>query len=180
LQGYWSKSHGVRIVLGSGWFEAVKHAVGDAALDGLAAFGVRDRHDRGRAAGNEQDSAGAGNRANTRRQRRPHRCLFDQVRGAPEIRPARYDRRHLRVSMHAPARRDPAQCIRVTPRAVLAFHAAWDPSLTGAQTNAPGTKYLWSRYPDGVRRWIARHGGLQSKTIYLGGRELTAMFPSCR
>jgi len=74
----------------------------------------------------------------------------------------------------------PHNRICVTPRAVLAFHAAWDPSLTGAQTNAPGTKYLWSRYPDGVRRWIARHGGLQSKTIYLDGRELTAMFPSCR
>jgi hypothetical protein len=67
----------------------------------------------------------------------------------------------------------------VTPRAVLAFHAAWDPSLTGAQTNAPGTKYLWSHYPDGVRRWITRHGGLRSQTIYLGGRELAAMFPSC-
>src|SRR3974390_994509 len=50
----------------------------------------------------------------------------------------------------------PHNRICVTPRAVLAFHAAWDPSLTGAQTNAPGTKYLWSRYPDGVRRWIAR------------------------
>jgi hypothetical protein len=74
----------------------------------------------------------------------------------------------------------PHNRICVTPRAVLAFHAAWDPSLTGAQTNAAGTKYLWSRYPDGVRRWIARHGGLRSQTIYLGGSELTAMFPSCR
>jgi hypothetical protein len=70
--------------------------------------------------------------------------------------------------------------ICVTPRAVLAFHAAWDLTLTGPQTNSPGTKYLWSRYPDGVRRWIARHGGLRSQTIYLGGRELAAMFPSCR
>lgn len=74
----------------------------------------------------------------------------------------------------------PHDRICVTPRAVLAFHAAWDPSLTGAQTNAAGTKYLWSRYPDGVRRWIARHGGLRSQTIYLGGRELAAMFSSCR
>jgi hypothetical protein len=74
----------------------------------------------------------------------------------------------------------PHNRICVTPRAVLAFHAAWDPSLTGAQTNAAGTKYLWSRYPDSVRRWIARHGGLRSQTIYLGGRELTAMFPNCR
>ena len=71
----------------TGWFEAVKHALGGAALDGLAAFGIRDRHDRSRATGNEQGS---------------------------------------------------------------------------------------------VRRWIARHGGLRSKTIYLGGRELTAMFPSGR
>jgi hypothetical protein len=74
----------------------------------------------------------------------------------------------------------PHNRICVTPRAVLAFHAAWDPSLTGAQTNKPGTKYLWSRYPTDVRRWILRHGGLRSQTIYLGGRELAAMFPSCR
>jgi hypothetical protein len=74
----------------------------------------------------------------------------------------------------------PHDRICVTPRAVLAFHAAWDPSLTGAQTNTAGTKYLWSRYPGDVRRWIARHGGLRSQTIYLGGRELTAMFQTCR
>jgi hypothetical protein len=74
----------------------------------------------------------------------------------------------------------PHDRICVTPRAVLAFHAAWDPSLTGAQISAAGTKYLWSHYPDGVRRWIARHGGLRSQTIYLGGRELAAMFSSCR
>ena len=74
----------------------------------------------------------------------------------------------------------PRERICVTPRAVLAFHAAWDLSLTGPQTNASGTKYLWSRYPDSVRRWITRHGGLRSQTIYLGGRELAAMFPTCR
>jgi hypothetical protein len=73
----------------------------------------------------------------------------------------------------------PHNRICVTPRAVFAFHAAWDLSWTGAQTNAPATKYLWSRYPDGIRRWIAQHGGLKSKTIYLSGRELAAMFPTC-
>jgi hypothetical protein len=36
----------------------------------------------------------------------------------------------------------PRNRICVTPRAVLAFHAAWDPSLLGAQTDKPGTKYL--------------------------------------
>ena len=74
----------------------------------------------------------------------------------------------------------PHNRICVTPRAVLAFHAAWDLSLRGAQTNEPGTKYLWSHYPTHVRRWIARHGGLRSQTIYLGGRVLAALFPSCR
>jgi hypothetical protein len=74
----------------------------------------------------------------------------------------------------------PRERICVTPRAVLAFHAAWDLSLTGPQSSASGTKYLWSRYPDSVRRWITRHGGLRSQTIYLGGRELAAMFPTCR
>jgi hypothetical protein len=73
----------------------------------------------------------------------------------------------------------PHNRICVTPRAVLAFHAAWDLSWTGAKTNAPATKFLLSRYPDDVRRWIARHGGLRSQTIYLGGRELAAMFPTC-
>jgi len=74
----------------------------------------------------------------------------------------------------------PHDRICVTPRAVFAFHAAWDLSWTGAQTNAPATEYLWSRYPDDVRRWITQHGGVRSKTIYLGGRELAAMFATCR
>ena len=75
----------------------------------------------------------------------------------------------------------PHNRICVTPRAVLAFHAAWDLSLRGAQTNEPGTKYLWSHYPTDVRRWIARHGGLRSQTIYLGaGENWRAMFLSCR
>jgi len=70
--------------------------------------------------------------------------------------------------------------ICVTSRAVLAFHAAWSPSLYGAQLNMPGTRYLWSHYPPGVQHWIARHGGLRSETIYLSGRELAAMFTPCR
>jgi hypothetical protein len=73
----------------------------------------------------------------------------------------------------------PRNHICVTPRAVLAFHAAWDPTLYGAQLNKPGTRYLWSHYPPGVRNWIARHGGLKSETIYLSGRELAALFPTC-
>jgi hypothetical protein len=73
----------------------------------------------------------------------------------------------------------PRNHLCVTPRAVLAFHAAWDRTLYGAQLNKPGTKYLWSHYPPGVRNWVARHGGLKSQTIYLSGRELAALFPTC-
>jgi hypothetical protein len=73
----------------------------------------------------------------------------------------------------------PRNHICVTPRAVLAFHAAWDPTLYGAQLNKPGTRYLWSHYPPGVRNWIAHHGVLKSETIYLSGRELAALFPTC-
>ena len=146
----------------------------------LAALGVRDRHDRGRTAGNGQDSARTRSRANTGRQRRrigTYLTKYEALRKSGQ-----------RVVIDGTCASActlllgviPHNRICVTPRAVLAFHAAWDPSLTGAQTNASGTKYLWSRYPDGVRRWIARHGGLRSKTIYLGGRELTALFPSCR
>jgi len=73
----------------------------------------------------------------------------------------------------------PHDRICVTPRAVLAFHAAWELSWTGIKTNAPATKYMWTHYPGEVRNWITRHGGLKSETIYLGGRELAAMFPTC-
>jgi len=74
----------------------------------------------------------------------------------------------------------PRNRICVTTRAVLAFHAAWSPSLYGAQLNKPGTRYLLAHYPADVRHWIDRHGGLRSETIYLSGRELAAMFTACR
>ena len=48
--------------------------------------------------------------------------------------------------------------ICVTSRAVLAFHAAWSPSLYGVQLNMPGTRYLWWHYPPDVQHWIAQHG----------------------
>jgi hypothetical protein len=156
------------------------HAVPGVSLEYPSGLGVRDRHDRGRAAGNKQDSSCA----------RDERILDDSG-GRIGSYLTRYEA--LRKSGHHVAIDGtcasactlllgviPHNRICVTPRAVLAFHAAWDLSLRGAQTNEPGTKYLWSHYPTDVRRWIARHGGLRSQTIYLGWRELAAMFPSCR
>jgi hypothetical protein len=40
----------------------------------------------------------------------------------------------------------------------------------------PGTRTLWNMYPDSVRQWISRNGGLGATTIYLSGPELFAMY----
>jgi hypothetical protein len=73
----------------------------------------------------------------------------------------------------------PRNRICVTPRAVLAFHAAWAPS-GDAVVSSEGNRYLWSNYPRDVREWISRHGGLRPQIIYLRGPELSAMYPPCR
>jgi hypothetical protein len=75
----------------------------------------------------------------------------------------------------------PRDRICVTPRAVLAFHTAWDPAPFGDQiVNSAGNRILWSSYPGKIRKWISRHGGLGPRIIYLRGPELTAMYPACR
>lgn len=68
----------------------------------------------------------------------------------------------------------------VTPRARFGFHAAWMPDHNGQPvTSSNGTRALWNIYPASVRRWIARHGGLSRRMIYLQGRDLAAIVPSC-
>jgi len=69
--------------------------------------------------------------------------------------------------------------ICVTPRAQLGFHAAWRPDETGHQvTSRDGTQLLMDNYPQQVREWIARHGGLSPRMMYLTGRELASMYPA--
>jgi hypothetical protein len=34
-------------------------------------------------------------------------------------------------------------------------------------------------YPKHVRSWIARRGGLKPQMMYLTGRELASMYPTC-
>jgi hypothetical protein len=72
----------------------------------------------------------------------------------------------------------PRNRICVTPRATLVFHSAWDMEGDQAVTS-DGNRILWSTYPESVRQWIKRHGGLHSQILTLRGPELTAMFPSC-
>lgn len=67
-----------------------------------------------------------------------------------------------------------------TDRARLGFHAAWLPDADGRPvTSTMGTRALWNAYPNSVRSWIKRHGGLSRKMIYMEGAELYAFVPSC-
>jgi hypothetical protein len=74
----------------------------------------------------------------------------------------------------------PRDRICVTKNAVLAFHSAWNLTLTGVHDSRPGTLYLWAQYPDGVRHWISRHGGLRPQTISMRWPEVATLFPVCR
>jgi hypothetical protein len=74
----------------------------------------------------------------------------------------------------------PNDRICVTPRAVLGFHAARLMDEKGRIYAAPeATRAVAASYPPPIRDWIARHGGLTAKPIYLRGRELAALYPRC-
>jgi hypothetical protein len=74
----------------------------------------------------------------------------------------------------------PRDRVCVTPRARLGFHAAWRPDQVGRRTSAQeGTDLLMSVYPQQVRDWINRRGGLSPHLIYLSGEELASMYPRC-
>ena len=74
----------------------------------------------------------------------------------------------------------PRERVCATPRARLGFHAAWMPDENGRPVTSPmGTQALWNIYPNHVRSWISRHGGLTRKMIFLQGSALYAMVPSC-
>jgi hypothetical protein len=74
----------------------------------------------------------------------------------------------------------PRDRICVTPRARLGFHAAWHPGSNGQPvTSREATKLLMDIYPQHVRSWISRRGGLSPKMMILTGRELAAMYPTC-
>jgi hypothetical protein len=75
----------------------------------------------------------------------------------------------------------PPERICVTRRAQLGFHAAWRPGRAGQPITSPGaTKLLMDIYPQHVRRWINKRGGLSRRMLYLRGNELAAMYRPCR
>ena len=75
----------------------------------------------------------------------------------------------------------PHDRICVTRRAVLGFHAARSADARGRLRSEPeATELVLSVYPEPVRDWIVRHGGLTSRVIYLRGRDLAALYATCR
>ncbi len=69
----------------------------------------------------------------------------------------------------------------VTRRAVFGFHAARSMDRRGRLYAEPeASKEVQQAYPEQVRNWINRRGGLTSRMLLLRGRELAAMYPSCR
>ena len=77
----------------------------------------------------------------------------------------------------------PLNRICVTPRASLGFHQAYyDKLLTfGVKvTSYAGTADLMSYYPETVREWIGRHGGLTTDMKKVrNGAELWAILDPC-
>jgi hypothetical protein len=72
----------------------------------------------------------------------------------------------------------PRNRVCVTPRASFVFHSAWDTAGDRAVA-ADGNRLLWASYPENVRQWITRHGGLHAGLITLSGPELRSMLPAC-
>ena len=75
----------------------------------------------------------------------------------------------------------PSDRICVTRRAVLGFHAARSMDRRGRMYAEPdASRAVHEAYPEPIRNWISRRGGLTSRMLLLRGRELTAIYPSCR
>ena len=75
----------------------------------------------------------------------------------------------------------PSERICVTRRAVLGFHAARSIDRRGRTSAEPeASRLVLEAYPDPVRNWIIRRGGLTSRLLLLRGRELASMYRVCR
>ena len=75
----------------------------------------------------------------------------------------------------------PNERICVTRRAVLGFHGARSIDRRGRMYAEPeASQAVLEAYPAPVRNWISRRGGLTSRLLLLRGRELAAIYPSCR
>src|SRR6267154_3264406 len=75
----------------------------------------------------------------------------------------------------------PSDRICVTRRAILGFHGARSVDPRGRLNAEPeASELVLEAYPSPVRGWIRHRGGLTSHLLLLRGRELAAIYPSCR
>jgi hypothetical protein len=75
----------------------------------------------------------------------------------------------------------PNDRICVTRRAVLGFHAARSIDRRGRIYAEPeASELVLQTYPAPVRGWIRSRGGLTARLLLLRGRELAAIYPTCR
>lgn len=76
----------------------------------------------------------------------------------------------------------PRDRVCVTRRAVLGFHAAsyYDDVRRSLVPTRSGSRLVMRLYPPDIRHWIERHGGLTPRIIALRGRELMALYNTCR
>jgi len=64
----------------------------------------------------------------------------------------------------------PRSRICVTPEASFGFHLA---------RRQDATATLWNAYPDDIREWINRHGGLNVGFIWMGAPDIYRHFKKC-
>ena len=76
----------------------------------------------------------------------------------------------------------PRQQVCITPRAILGFHAAsyYDDASRSLVPTRTGTRLVMRLYPQSIRHWIMRHGGLTPRIIGLRGSELASLYDTCR
>ena len=76
----------------------------------------------------------------------------------------------------------PRNRVCVTRRAVLGFHAAsyYDDVHRSFVPTRTGTRLVMRIYPPAIRDWIERHGGLTPHLMFLRGRDLAALYDTCR
>lgn len=76
----------------------------------------------------------------------------------------------------------PHDRVCITQRAMLGFHAAsyYDDATRSLVPTRAGSRLVMSLYPPAIRRWINVHGGLTPHLIRLRGRDLAALYHTCR
>jgi hypothetical protein len=79
----------------------------------------------------------------------------------------------------------PNERICVTQKAVLGFHAAWNPGYNRygkIVRQLPGpeaTQMLYNMYPSPVQQWINWRGGLTPHMIFMDAGQLMTMYRPC-